>query len=143
MQRVSIHSANYKGQSLTPFKSVVAVSLLALTLSCSNNRYFQHEVETVRQRLQEHGNVAVQSAEPEHEGNSLRVRWEFQSEQPPARFLDWAASQLGQDYHVTSRTISSADFAKESPGDAVYLKLKVSPSASGSIVECMLQAMPD
>ena len=138
-----MHGTNCKGQTPTLIKSVPLLLFIALTLSCSNNRYFQQEVETVQQRLQEQGNGVTQSAAPERDGNSLRASWEFQSERPPAGFLDWAASQLGRDYHVTSRTASTADFAKQAPGDDLYLRLKVSPSPSGSLVECSLQAMPD
>ena len=97
----------------------------------------------MQQRLQEQRNGVEQWATPERDGNSLRMSWEFLSDRPPAAFLDWAASQLGHDYHVTSRTASTADFAKEAPGDDVYLRLKVSPSPSGSVVECVLQTMPD
>lgn len=97
----------------------------------------------MQQRLQEQSEGVEQRAAPERDGNSLRMSWEFQSARSPAGFLDWAPSQLGHDYHVTSRTASTADFAKEAPGDDVYLKLRVSPSPSGSLVECVLQAMPD
>lgn len=95
---------NCKEQSLPPIKGAFLVALMALTLSCSNSRYFQREVETVQHRLQGQGNVVVQPAEPERHGNSLRTSWEFQSEQPPTGLLDWSVSQLAQDYHRTSRT---------------------------------------
>jgi hypothetical protein len=142
LKRVSIH-VNCKGQSLTPVKSILLAIFVALSPSCSNNHYFQQEVETVQHRLQGEPNVVARPVEPERDGNSLRKSWEFQSERPPAGFLDWAASQLGHDYHVTSRTASTADFAKESQGDDVYLTLRVNPAASGSLVKCVLQAMPD
>lgn len=131
-----------KGQGSTLLRAFFVVAVTALTVSCSNNGYFRREVERVEQRLQGL-RVAGQSAEPERDGNSLRVSWDFQSERPPAGFLDWSASQLGQDYHVTRRTASTADFVKGDQGDSVYLTLKVRPSGSGSFVECVLQAMPD
>lgn len=138
-----MHGMNRKGQRLTLIQSAPLLLFIALTLSCSNGRYFQQEVETVQQRLQEQSEGIEQRATPEREGNSLRMSWQFQSERAPAGFLDWAASQLGHDYHLMSRTASTADFAKETPGDDVYLRLKVSPSPAGSLVECVLQAMPD
>lgn len=141
MKRLSMQVTSDKGQRLTLIKSAPLVLLIALTPACSNNRYFQQEVATVQQRLQEQSNYVEQA--PERDGNSLRTSWEFQSQRPAAGFLDWAASQLGHDYHETSRTASTADFAKEAPGDDVYLRLKVSPSPAGSLVECALQAMPD
>lgn len=135
-------SSNCSGQSTASIRALFLVAVTALTVSCSDNGYFRREVGRVEQRLQGLS-VAGQSAEPERDGNSLRASWNFQSERPPAGFLDWSASQLGQDYHVTRKTASTADFVKEDQGDSVYLTLKVSPSRSGSFVQCVLQAMPD
>ena len=143
LEHLLMHSTNCKRQRLTFIQSVPLLSFIALTLCCSNDRYFQQEVLTVRQRLQDQSNGLAQLATPEREGNSLHTSWEFQSERPPAGFLDWAASQLAQGYHVTSKTALTEDLVKEAQGDAVYLKLKVSPGPSGSIVECALQATPD
>jgi hypothetical protein len=114
-------------------------SFALLTASCSESRFVDHAIIDVERRLE----ISTPPARIDRDEKRIEAEWSLEDSRTPTAYLTWAEQQLRGDYELTQRTEGVISFAKETEGDALYLRLSVDPTVSGANVTITLEAMPD